>query len=413
MSTPGTLIHALRLGSSLRCRDPWQTLSIAQPLMRTLNISRLTDITRMDRLGLPVFASVRPRSRTLHVHAGKGVRPIEAKVGALMEAVEFAVAEPQCSHWERRRLRLDDMAQALPGGVRIVDLAPRFGVPIDVERVVDVVRCEELSRGRDVWLPAELVFAPFEPDDGPSVFGWTSNGLASGNTLEEATLHGLLEVLERDAIALNTPCDVSRWLHPAGLPEPFSSLAATWKALGVALAVRQVPNVFGLPCFAAWLYEAHSTSVDLAGGFGLHVDRRIALARAVCEAAQSRLTTIHGGREDVTRFYASYDDARRQERAKRIAATLSEVFDTTRRVAFDEVDEMTSVEDSVPAILQRLRERLADGGFAQVFRHRFAVDLGGLHVVKVIVARCEDMEHPPQRMGTRLFQAFQEKFARG
>ena len=95
---------ALCLGSSLRCRDPWQTLALAEPLMPVLGISRVTDITRMDRLGLPVFASVRPRSRTLHVHAGKGVNAVEARVGALMEAVEYAAAEPQRSSWERRRI---------------------------------------------------------------------------------------------------------------------------------------------------------------------------------------------------------------------------------------------------------------------------------------------------------------------
>ena len=68
-------------------------MRLARTLMSELGISRVMDITRMDRLGLPVFASVRPRGARLRVHAGKGIRPEEAEVGALMEAVEFAVAE--------------------------------------------------------------------------------------------------------------------------------------------------------------------------------------------------------------------------------------------------------------------------------------------------------------------------------
>jgi len=61
--------------------------------MAGLGISRVTDITRLDRLGLSVHASVRPRGRSLCVHAGKGMRPEESRVGALMEAVELALAE--------------------------------------------------------------------------------------------------------------------------------------------------------------------------------------------------------------------------------------------------------------------------------------------------------------------------------
>ena len=77
-----------RLGTSLRSVAPELTERRARQLMPALGISRVTDITRLDRLGLPVHASVRPRGRTLRVHAGKGMLVDEARVGALMEAVE-------------------------------------------------------------------------------------------------------------------------------------------------------------------------------------------------------------------------------------------------------------------------------------------------------------------------------------
>jgi len=117
----------LRLGSSLRLRPPEETFERARALMPGLGISRVTDVTRMDRLGLPVYASVRPRGHALRVHAGKGLRHADARVGALMEAVEYAAAEPRRSAWTPRTLRLDEFEGDWAGAFSLVDLAPRVG----------------------------------------------------------------------------------------------------------------------------------------------------------------------------------------------------------------------------------------------------------------------------------------------
>jgi ribosomal protein S12 methylthiotransferase accessory factor len=424
-SIPTLLLPPRR--SSLRTRAPQDTLARAQAWMPPLGISRVTDITRMDRLGLPVCASVRPRGRTLRVHAGKGVHPIDARVGALMEAVEYAVAEPQRTPWIRERLPLRDLLAACPGMPRAFDLAPRLdamhdlrgailtlppGGPeviaahldraIDLDRLVDAVRCESVADGRAVLLPAELVFVPFDPDDGPSLFGWSTNGLASGNSVAEATLHGLLEVLERDAVAMNVPHDASRWVDPATLPPPFDALASQWASLGVALSVRAVPNAFGLPCFDARLHEPASTTVDLARGFGLHLDRGIAVSRAICEAAQARLSHIHGGRDDITQFFDSVERVDSAERAADRAQKIAAAFDTGNRIAFDAIPQWTVAGATLEALLDRLLSQLRAAGFAQVLRHRFDFPMDDLHVVKVVVPRCEDHDTPPQRMGARL-----------
>lgn len=401
MPLPGPL---LQLGSSLRTRPPAETLAVATRLMPALGISRVTDITRMDRLGLPVFASVRPRGRALCVHAGKGVRALEAQVGALMEAVEYAAAEPGRSDWQRRTLRIDELAQEWAGELRMLDLAPRMGPQAPPGRRVDVVCCDDVAGGRPLPLPAELVFVPYEAAGAESLFGWSTNGLASGNTLGEATLHALLEVLERDALAMNAPLDASLWLDPEDLPEPFRALAQRWRRAGLALAVRLVPNDFGLPCFRALLHEEGEAFVDLAGGYGLHLDPQLALARAVCEAAQSRLSHIHGGRDDITRFYAKWADAATQAADVRDTPAWREAFDTRHRIAWADVPAVPFAGDSVDAVLGGLVERLRGLGFTKVLRHRFALDLGGLEVVKVVVPRCQEIDVPWRRMGRRLYE---------
>jgi ribosomal protein S12 methylthiotransferase accessory factor len=392
----------LRLGSSYRSTPPEETLAIATALQPRLGISRVTDITRMDRLGLPVFASVRPRGQALRVHAGKGVRPLDAQVGALMEAVEYAAAEPKRSIWAPVRLTMGELVSQFPPGVRLVDFAPRFGLAIAPEQPVVAVDCEELSSDRRVLLPAELIFVPAEGLGPTSPFGSTTNGLASGNNLQEATLHALLEVMERDAVSMNKPKDASLRVDPRDYPEPFGALAKAWQALGIDLAVRHVPNAFSLPCFEAWLHEHESTSVNLANGSALHLDREVAFARAVCEAAQSRLSHVHGGRDDITRFYAKYDDGDPPRRREEEARLINDVFDETRPCLFDELPHEPTRRTSIAEVLDDLLGRLAQAGFGVVHRHRFRLDLDGLHVVKVVVPKCEDVEIDTRRMGPRL-----------
>ena len=78
---------------------PEVTLARARERARALGVTRVTDITRLDRVGIPVYASIRPAAAvgSLCVNAGKGLLPIEAEVGAYMEAIEFALAEPGAS----------------------------------------------------------------------------------------------------------------------------------------------------------------------------------------------------------------------------------------------------------------------------------------------------------------------------
>jgi ribosomal protein S12 methylthiotransferase accessory factor len=396
-----------RLNSSYRSRRPARTCVAAEALMPALGISRVADITRMDRLGLPVCISVRPRSRTLCVHAGKGVDLAEARAGALMEAVEYAAAEPANSVWDLRSLPVDDLVAQFGDGLRLVDFVPARGARVHARRPIHAVECEELVTRRRAFVPAELVFVPYAPQGMPRLFGATTNGLASGNTLVEATFHGLLEVLERDAVSMNKPRDASRWVDHDDLPEPFRTLASDWHRMGVDLAVRQVPCALSLPCFEAFLHEGGSTDVNLAGGSGLHVDRDLALARAVCEAAQSRLSHIHGGRDDITTFYAKYaPQARARARAepsRSDAARVARLLDRSRTVRYAAVPHDPPAGRSLGQLLEALLARLAQAGFGAVFRHRFRLELNGLHVVKVIVPRCEDVESAPWRIGPRLW----------
>lgn len=394
------------LDTSLRSRTPEQTEALARPLLRPLRLSNPTEITRLDRLGVPVFVSRRRGAGALGVHAGKGLVARDARLGAIMEGIEHAVAQRASAVARPRRIPLDALIASWPRRLALADFAPRLGVDMRAPRSIAALRCEDLLGGGGALLPAELLLvapageAPQAAE--PALFGWSTNGLASGNTLQEATLHGLLEVLERDTIALDAARSEAAAVACDGLPPALAQRAARWAEDGVQLELRWLPNAVGLPCFEATLHEPGHPVTPRARGWGLHLDREVALVRAVSEAAQSRLCRLHRASAAGRAFYAELPALRvaPDERVHAAAAV------PRRELAFDAVPTLPCA--SVRKALQAVLARLARAGFRHVFRHRLRLpaggpDLHGLQVVKVVVPGCETVLGPHPRMGPRLF----------
>lgn len=410
----------MRLGTSLRSRPAPRTAELAKRLMPTLGISKLTDATGSDRLGLPVVLSSRPRGKTRRLHSGKGLTLVDASTGALMEAVEYAVAENASARGPDVWLPLRELSAALPKGLRLGDFAPRLGVAPPQEQRTPGVYCEEVTGRTKALLPAELVLVPCPLYGGMSLFGWSTNGLASGNTLQEATLHALLEVLERDSMAMTIARDESRLVRNASLPPPFQELVPHWERLGIELIVRFLPNQFGLPCFEAAIHEPASRDLRLARGWGCHLDRGIALSRAVCEVAQSRIGVIHARRHGRARRpgaiargtkpgqydrQARTDDLGNGTQGDHTARMLIRMTNATGAIDFGAVPNIVC--NSVRSAMRELRGRLDAAGITRIFRRRMHFNaqpeaLLGLHVVKVVVPLCESAVGSHVRMGPRL-----------
>jgi ribosomal protein S12 methylthiotransferase accessory factor len=160
-----------------------------------------------------------------------------------------------------------------------------------------------LADGRAVPVPYRMVNLDLTDPTGwrPRDFWETSNGLASGNTLVEATLHGLYEVIERDAVCRAYRLGVSGTrFDPRTLgSRPVDEVLDRFDAADVTVDVRILPSPVGLPCVTARIASEDYQAV--AGGYGCHLAIEIATTRALTEAAQSRLTCISGARDDLTR----------------------------------------------------------------------------------------------------------------
>ncbi len=394
------------LSSSLRAVAPEVTLAHARVKARSLGITRVTDITRLDRVGIPVYASIRPTASrgSLCVNAGKGLRPIEAEVGAYMEAIEFALAEPGAS---RRVRRVRATARRVLDGRRrpeaILDLCPKLGVRIRLDAPLDCVHAEEMTTGERSLVPAELVFLPYRPDGRfRSLFGTSSNGLASGNTVREATVHGLAELVERDVRAFEAVRDTSVLVDLDTVEGPARALVDTVREAGLELYVRAAPNAFGLPYFFAVIHDPDAFAPHLLnGGFGCHPHRSVAFVRAVAEAAQSRLSFIHGGRDDLVDHQARF--AGWSAAKKRVF-----VADVIARAARGAPAPMASLDDHSPTVTTveaceaLLLGRLRVVGLDRVYRVVLTEPDEPLQVVRVIVPRMELYNESLARVGPRL-----------
>lgn len=288
---------AFRIGTH-RVRHPEQTWELIAPLLAEYGVTRVADITGLDVLGVPVVMAVRPLGRTLAVSQGKGQTLLLAKLSAVMESMEFWHAEFHHPPLSYRGLP----ARELDLTYGITQLAAEPGALVTDRTPLDWVDAVGLCGGGSVPVPARIVTLPEDQRSWvPPGLSWSSNGLAAGNSLAEATLHALYEVIERDAVSRRSLTAI-QYVDPASITEPScAELIARIAEGGATLRITYLPSRFEVPCFGATVWGPDFPVTCL--GWGAHLDVGVAVSRAVTEAVQSRLTAIAGSRDDLPPIY--------------------------------------------------------------------------------------------------------------
>jgi len=283
-----------------RAVPPVETLRRIRPRLRAAGITRLADVTGLDWIGVPVYQAIRPNSRTLSASQGKGLTRAQAQVSALMEALEGFHAEdirrPRVRATVgsmRGRLGYDLRALTLIRPTLLTDALPLEWLP-----------ATDLSTGAPTWVPRQLCELDLcvRPRVHVPVFRTSSNGLCSGNTVAEALIHGLCEVIERDSCRRldRARFEPERSVIPKTVSAPLGQrLLERFFQAGMDVQIVDMSGPTGLPCFEVWL--DHPDGPALTRGSGCHPSRTTALVRALTEAAQSRLTYIAGSRDDIPR----------------------------------------------------------------------------------------------------------------
>jgi ribosomal protein S12 methylthiotransferase accessory factor len=370
-----------------RVVSPETTLTRIRPHLTSFGITRCADITGLDRIGIPVYIAVRPQGRVLQTSNGKGLTHVDAQVSALMEAIEHWHAEHPVA--ALRRASYIELC-----GERARVLRPRGidGCPSSkgTDRLVlDWLLGEELVSREPAWIPA---FAAYYHRDQP--FAFSHNGLASGNHPVEATLHALYEVIERDSLARLGGAGAGHRVHiercdaialDARLPPELGQLAEQIQRADLSLVLLRVPSATAIHTMMAVVIDpaAFSGASMVNFGTGAHLSPVVAAIRAITEAAQSRLTFIHGSREDLNQ--SAY------ERGAKHDALLAYFTQIATAASWADLEDHAG--DDLLRDWKRVIAALGVLGYPAAYVADLSQDQGaGVSAVKVVVpgARCAD-----------------------
>jgi len=251
---------------------------------------------------LSVAAAIRPLSRSLTVHSGKGATQTEAVVSAVMEALECHRAESD--NLPTVELTLAEARRRWPAVCH--DLPRLRGRRLMARRRIPWMAAQDLMGGPATLVPWECVSADYRLPlrSGTGIFVRTTAGLAAHPNRSTALLHGLCEVVERDAFSLwNLRPVKEQTATQIDLATVLSrSLARNLAAAGILPVLYEITSDIRIPTFVCRLGDAGTSRHSPFGmttGLGCHPDRRRAAFRALAEAAQSRVVAIAGARDDL------------------------------------------------------------------------------------------------------------------
>ncbi|RQQ05916.1 bacteriocin biosynthesis cyclodehydratase [Burkholderia stagnalis] len=255
-------------------------------------------------------AAVPASNRFDRICSGKGRTDEQARASALCEALErfssvyqgdeatvtggmeALLADPACDaepvhvnalqQFSERQFDARDAINALTRDIR-KQVPPRF----TARDVIDWTPAWSLVSGKRRLVPLSYCYAE-TPDSAQADVACVHNpnGCAAGSTLDEAILQGMLELIERDAVAIWWYNRIPRpGIDLASFEEPyFDALVREYESFGWRLWALDITHDLGVPAVAALAENPADGRFSI--GFGCHLDARIAVQRALTEVNQ-------------------------------------------------------------------------------------------------------------------------------
>ncbi len=386
-------------GCTHRSIPPKQTIKNVEGKLRKVGVTRIAEITHLDRLGIPIYSAIRPEAAegAVSIYAGKGATKSQAKASAMMEAFERYSAEISESDYKTKfKLAL---FKELKVAINPKELVLSSQLPFEIDEIqIDWVKALEITDNKEYFVPANAVYHPYIPLKGVSLFKSNTNGLASGNNLEEAIFHGIMEVVERDAWSIfEAKKKPKSEVNCEDVDNPLiKNILDKFSKMGIGVKLIDLTADIDITTMAAVSDDTILKDPALLTlGIGTHLDPEIAAIRALTEVAQSRATQIHGTREDTTRAVlmrkAGYKRMKRinkhwfGESTKMI--NLSQIKDKSRK-SFKE-----NINTSINLITKN--------GFQKILYVNLTRNDIQIPVVRVIIPGLEVYSVDPDRMGKR------------
>lgn len=287
-------------------------LAITERLRAVVGVTRVGTVGELGAQGVHISQAARPSGAWSSTYgSGKGETREGAMVGGVMEEVE---------KWAQEEFRPDPSELTLASyrslGDRAVDPATLelpYDTCYDPDLSIHWYPVWDLLQEREVLIPLTMLVLRRLSDD--IMFSQrgsrrmiSTNGLASGFTMEEALNHAICEVIERHATRLEdihttnpggpSIYGAGRFLDPETYPEPLARLVEHLEADGTRqLLFKDITCAIGVPTIFCMLFTPDGV---WSPGWGCHANPTVAARMALFEAAQSWVCTIAGAREDMS-----------------------------------------------------------------------------------------------------------------
>jgi ribosomal protein S12 methylthiotransferase accessory factor len=274
-----------------KVRTPAQTVAWVRELLGRLEMNVLAKTMRIDtgRLDIPVYISLCGEDATRFTgtrkQMGKGATPQQSEASALMELMErfsfFSFIKgfpfPSFKYGE-----LDDFALAVGDFKKSIydtetsdELCSLFLQDFPMRWA----KARNLTLGRDQWVPIDWFYLINE-----------YNGPAAGNTVEEAVLQSLCEVVERHVGSIISNDRLATPLiDPGSLRDAAAvELVEKFRARGIRLFLRDFSLNTGIPTVGALAFDPSTfpgkSEIIFAAGTNSNPEK--ALCRTLTEIAQ-------------------------------------------------------------------------------------------------------------------------------
>ena len=385
-----------------RSKTPDSTLQFIERIKETVGMMSFRNATEVDRIGIQVFTCDRIRpdgSKTSHT--GKGVSPIQAQVSITMEAIERYCSEFKDEYLDKL---VRGSYNQLKTKFNLLD--PRSMIlsglsEYDSDREIHWVWGCDLSKEEEILVPACAVYHPFH-EDKILIMNTHTNGIAAGNTMEEAVIHGLAEVVERDAWSI---AQYTQHFHDAIFIEDdrendfIIGIFEKFEKAGIEIVAKDLTTDVGIPVVAAFARDLQHRTMETIDGLGAHLDPKVATVRALLEIATTRALFIQKyGLEGMCETAPLYLRQGEDENFRFYAYNQKGIKDL-------EVGYSSDIYDDIQSMISKLRAR----GLERVIAVNLTRSDVDIPTVRMIVPGMETFCFDKTRVGERAMKALAEK----
>lgn len=256
-----------------------------QPLIGPVGI-----IAKIENSGVRLFKGAPPKMKMIastpyerrnnagRYRYGKGISDEDVLISGLMETIEYYYL----NHPVREMVR-SSYNNIKHKAVNPYDFILPNNIDYDNNTIIDWTWSYSLTRKRAMLVPADLIYSYKEN----RVLPENAFGSASGSNIIEAVMSALIEIIERDALVIaelsgSRIKDVIIDTNNINISKAINILRNN----RVDYQIKYLTNNIALPCFGVLLKGRYHGNDAYSYAAGCHVDKNIALSRAILEAIQ-------------------------------------------------------------------------------------------------------------------------------